>query len=64
MKVTELTKEEVREAIAALADERFVVAGGKKGVAYASLSNLGRSVFKYYWKKLKDCREEGNGRRD
>ena len=64
MKVTGLTTEEVREAIDMLASERFVVAGGKKNVDYASLSNLGRSAFKHYWKKLKDCREVTNGRYD
>lgn len=54
-KVTGLSTNEVREAIELLAAERFVVAGGKKGVAYASLSNLGRSIFKIYWKKLRQC---------
>ncbi len=54
-KVTGLSLGEVRDVIGRLEAGEFVKAGGKGTVAYASLTNLGRSTFGYYWKRLKRC---------
>lgn len=54
-KVTGLSLGEVRDVIEKLETGEFVKAGGRGSIAYASLTNLGRSVFGYYWKRLKRC---------
>ncbi len=54
-KVTGLSLEEIRDVIRKLEAGEFVTAGGKDGIDYVSLTNLGRSTFGYYWKRLKRC---------
>ncbi len=52
---TGLSLGEVRDAVERLKSAGFATAGRNGDYTYANLTNLGRSVFKAYWKQLKRC---------